>query len=217
MLKACRERSSMSGFLYYLLTFAESVTSVFGIRSVYEQPRYAVIQDLGESVEIRRYEPRQAIEATVADPNRDKAASEAFSLLFRYITGANQTEQKIAMTAPVRTESERIAMTTPVQTSVEEGRLSMRFFLPADVAKAGAPAPLDPRLHLVEVPEATIAALRYTGVMTQETRDHNAAVLMGVLARSTWRPDGSVFQFNYDPPFTIPFLRRNEVAVPVIR
>ena len=94
----------MSGFFYYLLTFAESVTSVFGIRSVYEQPHYAVVQDLGESVEVRRYEPRLAIEATIADPDRDKAAGEAFSLLFRYITGANQRDQKIAMTAPVRTE-----------------------------------------------------------------------------------------------------------------
>ena len=138
-------------------------------------------------------------------------------MLFRYITGANQREQKIAMTAPVRTESERIAMTTPVQTATRNGQFSMRFFLPTDVAKEGAPAPLDPRLHLVNVPETTIAALRYSGVATQATRDHNAAVLMGVLARSVWKPDGAVFQFNYDPPFTIPMLRRNEVAVPVTR
>jgi hypothetical protein len=207
----------VSGFFYYLLTFAESVTSVFGIRAVYEQPRYAVIQALGDNVEIRRYEPRLAIEATVTDADRDKAANQAFVLLFRYITGANQREQKIAMTAPVRTASERIAMTAPVRTSVENGQLSMWFFLPAEVARDGAPAPLDPRLHLVDVPVATIAALRYSGVATAATRDHNAAVLMGVLARSDWKPDGAMFQFNYDPPFAIPFLRRNEVAVPVAR
>jgi hypothetical protein len=207
----------MSGFFYYLLTVAESVTSVFGLRFPYEQPHYVVIQDLGESVEVRRYEPRLAIEATVADPDREKAASQAFSLLFRYITGTNQREQKIAMTAPVRTESERIAMTTPVQTMRGEGQVSMRFFLPHAVAEAGAPAPLDPRLHLVHVPETTVAALRYTGVANQATRDDNADLLLGVLSRSAWRPTGEVFQFNYDPPFTIPFLRRNEVAVPVSR
>ena len=210
----------MTGFFYYLLTFAESVTSVFGIRSVYEQPRYTVVQDLGQSTEVRRYEPRLAVEAIVANTDRDQAASEAFSLLFRYITGANQREQKIAMTAPVRTqtglpEADQIAMTAPVRTAVIDGRLSMRFFLPQTVARAGAPQPLDPRLHLVQVPETTIAALRYSGVATQATRDHNAAILTGVLAKSVWKPSGPVFQFSYDPPFTVPMLRRNEVAVEV--
>ena len=84
----------MSGFLYYLLTFAESVTSVFGLRFAYEQPHYAVLQDLGQSVEIRRYDPRLAIEATVQDADREKAASQAFGLLFNYITGANRRRRR---------------------------------------------------------------------------------------------------------------------------
>ncbi len=206
----------MSGLLYYLLTFTELVASVFGLRFAYEQPRYAVIQDLSQNVEIRRYEPRQAIEATVSGGDRDQAASEAFTLLFRYITGANQGEQKIAMTAPVRiAEQARIGMTTPVQTSMSHGQISMRFFLPRAVARAGAPEPLDPRLHLVQVPEMTVGVIRYSGVATPATRDHQAALLLGVLARSNWKPDGDMFQFNYDPPFAIPFLRRNEAAVPV--
>ena len=206
----------MSGFLYYLLTFAESITSVFGLRFTYEQPRYAVVQKLGESVEIRRYEPREAIEATVSRGDYEKAAREAFALLFRYITGANQGEQKIAMTIPVRTyQPERICMTAPVQTMTSNGRITMRFFLPRAVARAGAPAPLNSRLRLVHVPEMTIAALRYSGVATQTAYDHKGAVLLGVLAKSDWKPDGDVFRFDYDPPFTIPFLRRNEVAVPL--
>jgi hypothetical protein len=204
----------MSGFPYYLVTFAESITSVVGLR-FYEQPRYAVLQDLGQSVEVRRYEPRIAIEAMVDGADRDRAANEAFGLLFRYITGANRREQKIAMTAPVRTETERIAMTAPVQTSTPAGRVSMRFFLPAEVASAGAPAPVDPRLRLVNVPTTTIAALRYSGVATQAARDHEAATLLGVLTRSRWQPTGAVFQLNYDPPCTIPFVRRNEIAVAV--
>jgi hypothetical protein len=207
----------MSGFFYYLLTFAESVTSVFGLRFPYEQPRYAVLQDLGQNVEVRQYEPRLAIEAVVDDRDREKAANVGFGLLFRYITGANRHEQKIAMTVPVRTESERIAMTTPVQTTGGPDRVTMRFFLPEAVARAGAPAPLDARLHLVQVPAAMIAALRYSGVSTPVDRDHHAAILMGVLAKSAWKPVGEVFQFNYDPPFTISFLRRNEVAVAVER
>lgn len=207
----------MSGFFYYLLTFAESVTSVVGLRFPYEQPHYVVVQDLGNSAEIRRYDPRLAIEAAIDDPDRGKAASEAFSLLFRYITGANQRDQKIAMTAPVQTNSERIAMTVPVQTTSANGHVAMRFFLPHAVAEAGAPAPLDPRLHLVQVPATTIAALRYSGTTTQATSDQKATQLRGILAQSSWKPQGEIYQLNYDPPFTIPFLRRNEVAVAVTK
>ena len=210
----------MSGFFYYLLTFAESVTSIFGIRFPYEQPQYVVVQDLGQSVEVRQYDPRPAIEATVDGPDREKAAGQAFSLLFQYITGANQQDQKIAMTAPVRTATERIAMTTPVQTTLIQKtgdirQVSMRFFLPKAVAEVGAPAPLDPHLHLVQVPATTIAALRYLGVATQATRDQKGTVMLDVLAKSSWKPKGELFQFNYDPPFAIPFLRRNESAVEV--
>jgi hypothetical protein len=209
----------MSGFGYYLLTFAESITSVFGLRFPYEQPQYTVLQDLGRAVEVRQYAPSLAIEATVTDPNHEQAASQAFGLLFRYITGANQRDQKISMTAPVQTDSERIAMTVPVQTSPTggpgAGGISMRFFLPRSLAADGAPAPTDPRLHLVQVPATTIAALRYSGIATQASRDRHAAVLLGVLAKSAWRPKGDVYQLNYDPPFAIPFLRRNEVAVDV--
>jgi hypothetical protein len=194
----------MSGFCYYLLTFAESIASVVGIRSVYEQPRYEVLQHLGQSVEIRRYEPRVAIEAVIEGGNRDRAANEAFGLLFRYITGANRRAEKIAMTAPV-------------QTAGSAGTLSMRFYLPRSVAEAGAPAPLDPRLHLVDVPAATVAVLRYSGVDSAAARTEKGADLLATLEGSRWRPDGDAFLMYYDPPFTIPFLRRNEVAVPVAR
>ena len=207
----------MSGFFYYLLTFAESVTSVVGLRFPYEQPHYAVVQDLGNGAEVRRYDPRLAIEADIDDPDQGHAASEAFSLLFRYITGANQRDQKIAMTAPVQTTSERIAMTVPVQTTSADGHVAMRFFLPHSVAEAGAPKPLDPRLHLVQVPATTIAALRYAGIPTQAARDEKSALLKSMLAKSAWKPQGEMFQLSYDPPFTIPFLRRNEVAVAVTR
>jgi hypothetical protein len=210
----------MSGFCYYLLTFAESITSIVGIRSVYEQPHYVVVHDLGQNTEIRRYDPRVAIEATIGGKNRDRAASEAFGLLFRYITGANKGSAKIAMTAPVQTEtaSERIEMTAPVQTATDaSGALSMRFFLPQKVAAAGAPPPTDPRLHLVDVPAETLAALRYSGIDGESVRAAKRAELLSILANSPWKPVGDVFTMNYDPPFTIPFLRRNEVAVDVTK
>lgn len=209
----------MSGLVYALVTFVESVASVLGIRGVYEQPRYAVVQDLGHGAEVRRYEPRLAIEAMVAGDDRQRAAGEAFGLLFRYISGSNQARAEIKMTAPVSTDAApaRIDMTVPVQTAAASGSISMRFFLPQDVVAAGAPAPSDPRLHLVRVPETVVAALRYSGVDGDRVHDLKAAELLAVLATSGWRAEGGVFRMNYDPPFAIPFLRRNEAAVVVTR
>ena len=207
----------MGEILYYVLTFAESITSVFGLRFPYEQPRYAVIATV-PGVEIRRYEPRLAIEATIDARQSQDAASQAFQLLFRYITGANRRRQMIAMTVPVHIDnpSQRIAMTVPVQTRKNgDDAVSMRFYLPANVAKDGAPAPLDSRLHLVNVPASTVAALRYTGVPTDAAFRDQSAKLLQALSASSWQADGAVFQLSYDPPFAIPFLRRNEAAVNV--
>lgn len=208
----------MSTVLYYLLTFAESVTGVFGVR-FYEQPRYAVVEKLGPDAEIRRYEPRGAIEATVTNDDRDQAARQAFGLLFDYITGDNRGSEKIAMTAPVRTQSapKRIEVTGPAQTTTQDGTLSMRFYLPRDVVDKGAPEPTDPRLRLVKVPEMTVAVLRYAGVDSEKARIDHAVALLARLKGSAWRQEGAVFSLNYDPPFTIPFLRRNEAAVEVTR
>jgi hypothetical protein len=175
-----------------------------------------VVQTLAHDVEIRRYEPRVAIEATIDGTDRQRAASQAFGLLFNYITGANRSGAKIAMTAPVSTQGQRIAMTAPVQTS-GDGPVSMRFFLPRDVAAKDAPEPLDPRLHLVKIPETVIAALRYSGVDSKAAHDAHAAELLSVLKGSPWHPEGEVFRLNYDPPFTVPFLRRNEAAVAVTK
>jgi hypothetical protein len=87
----------MDKILYYAVTLLESVLGVFGIRSFYDQPRYAVVDRLDRGVEIRAYEPRVAVETDA----RGQGDGEAFGRLFRYITGANQAGDRIAMTVPV--------------------------------------------------------------------------------------------------------------------
>jgi hypothetical protein len=72
-------------------------------------------------------------------------------------------------------------------------------------------------LHLVDVPAETVAALRYSGVDSASARAEKRDELLAILAKSPWKPEGEVFTLNYDPPFTIPFLRRNEVVVDVTR
>lgn len=194
---------------------AQSVLSVFGVRSAYEQPPYEVVGRAGPA-EVRRYGPRLAAETTLDPGARDRA----FGLLAGYIFGKNRARTdgggaKIAMATPVETRSERIAMTTPVEMASAGPRVTMRFFLPGSLSRATAPEPTDPRVRVVEVPGETLAVLRFSG-STGDARvaERKAALLRG-LRGSAWEPDGEPVFLGYDPPFTPPFLRRNEVAVRV--
>jgi hypothetical protein len=197
----------MTKIWYFLSTFADSGLSVFGIRSPYEQPSYQVLQQIGPAIELRRYEARVAVETEMTPGNE----GEAFGRLFRYITGANTGKQMISMTTPVVEQKLTMTMTRPVVSM--DGARTMRFFLPKAVASAGAPAPTDPLVHVVTTPAVTWGVIRFSGVATSGSRAKETALLRAGLAQAGKRAEGSPIYLSYDPPFTIPFLRRNEVAL----
>jgi hypothetical protein len=199
----------MSKLLYFLATFAESGLSVFGIRGAYEQPAYTVLQTIAPNIEIRAYGARAAVETPIQGGND----GQAFERLFRYITGANTTGALISMTAPVAETSRMIPMTVPVETS--GNRDMMRFFLPADVARAGAPAPRDKLVQIVSLPSVTLGVIRYSGWPSAAAREDETRKLRAALAKAGKATTGAPIYFSYDPPFTIPALRRNEVALSV--
>jgi hypothetical protein len=135
-----------------------------------------------------------------------------------YIFGGNRAAAKIAMTAPVAqaAASERIAMTAPVaQSAAGPGRWTVRFFMPAQWTLATLPVPNDPAVRLVEVPGETMAVLRFTGDRGATAVAARQAELLRGLAGTAWAPQGEPVAWFYDPPWTLPWLRRNEVAVPV--
>lgn len=180
--------------------------TVFGVRSTYEAPNYKIVETVAEDLEIRQYGPRLAVET-------DNDGDQAFRRLFRYITGANQGARKIDMTVPVETaKPAQIEMTIPVEATKDR---HMRFFLPAEFTAGTAPSPTDSAVRLVEVPEQTLAVLRYSGFGFQGSVDAHKAELVSRMEATSWRPISAPFAYFYDPPWTIPFLRRNEVLIEV--
>lgn len=195
---------------------AQSALSLVGVRA-YEQPPYRVLGRAGPA-EVREYGPRLAVETTLDPGTRDQA----FGLLAGYIFGKNRATggsgaTKIAMTTPVEMRSERIAMTAPVEQAKSGARVAVRFFLPRSLTRETAPEPTDPRVRVVEVPGETLAVLRFSGSTGDARIAERKVALLGELRGSAWEPAGEPVFFGYDPPFTPPFLRRNEVAVPVRR
>ncbi len=193
--------TAMAKTLYFLVTFFESSLSIFGIRSGLEQPPYHVIATLAPGLEIRAYGPM-----TVVETQTDGNQGEAFSRLFSYITGANRGDTLIKMTAPVSQGNSR------GDDRLDGGPFVMRFVLPKAVA-GDPPVPTDTRVKVVAVPARTMAVLRFSGSFGRSAVEAQYVKLKEVLARTGHATAGAPYFLGYDPPFTIPALRRNEVAL----
>ena len=187
--------------------------TVVGIRSGTEEPPFTVERRLGD-VEIRRYGPRIAAETTV-DADEDAARNEGFRRLARYIFGGNTSKTKIAMTAPVaQQQGEKIAMTAPVAAQRDAAdQWVIRFFMPADRTLDSLPIPEDDRVRLVNDAPERVAVLGFSGIPSPTSVAARTKELLTTLRANSLEPAGEPLAWFYDPPWTIPFRRRNEVVV----
>lgn len=168
-------------------------------RFAYESPEYSVVEKDG-AFEIRTY-PAMTVAASPMD-NPDPMQGNSFMQLFRYISKENEDEKKIAMTTPV------------FMTRGESGE--MAFVVPKNVAADGAPSPKSDRVTVKEMKGGKIAAYRYSGSWKNEARDAAQRKLEAWVKSRNLQTSGDYFSAGYDPPFTPPALRRNEVLVRLV-
>lgn len=191
--------------------------TLFGIRSGTQEPAFTLLDRPAPDLEIRRYPARLAAATTVPGGDSSEARNQAFRILAAYIFGANRPGREIAMTVPVTLGQggERIAMTLPVASEASPDGLVMQFLMPAAYDQASLPEPTDPRVRIVAVPPQEMAALRYSGSAGPGAVAERSAELLQRLQGTRWQAQGEPVALFYDPPWTIPWLRRNEVAVAV--
>ncbi|MFO0619006.1 MAG: heme-binding protein [Polyangiaceae bacterium] len=181
-------------------------------RGVAEPPFDRIATD-GE-VEVRRY-GETIVAATEVEGEREEALNEGFRRLAGYIFGKNRSRGKIAMTAPVSAvRSEKIAMTAPVSAvDLREGAFRVTFAMPAGYTLGSLPVPDDPRVLLEVLPGRDVAAIRFRGWAGREAiEEHTAALLRWASARGR-DVEGSPVLAQYDPPFAMPLMRRNEILL----
>lgn len=162
-----------------------------------EEPAYTVERAWeSEQIEIRRYAPR-VMAVTTMQGNDD----DGFRVLAGYIFGGNATEQKIAMTAPVQRSM--------------AGEAEMAFMMPAEYALEDLPTPDDERVGFEEAPAYTAAVIQFSGWASADKADEHWQRLRQFLIAEEIDIAGEPTLNQYNPPWTLPFLRRNEIIVPV--
>jgi hypothetical protein len=182
-----------------------------------EEPVYET-EKRTRGLEVRRYAPVVIAETTLAGADWDEALSSGFRRLAAYISGKNAERAHIELTPPEHTvqqmtSGEKIAMTAPVAMTEHAGGHTVTFMMPEGRTLASLPVPLDSRVQLRELPARRVAVLRFSGAYTWEPVRAQMRKLMAMVERAGWRGTGDVHFGGYDPPWTLPFLRRNEVWV----
>ena len=184
-----------------------------------EEPKFESLRK-EDNFEVRRYAPLIVAE-TVVEGDMDSASRRGFRLIADYIFGNNE---QITMTKPVVSEAqgkaEKIAMTAPVSIEPENAdrnrmagaqRWRVHFVMPSQYTLATLPRPLNPQVTIREVPAQTFAVLTYSGLNTEKTVQNKTDQLLDWLKAQGVETIGKPQLARYDPPWTLPFLRRNEI------
>jgi hypothetical protein len=182
-----------------------------------EEPKYDLLEK-SAAFQLRQYPPLVIAEVLV-EGNLDEISGKGFRLIADYIFGNNKAKtgqrEKIAMTAPVTVEplSEKIAMTAPVTVQQNSGKWRMHFVMPADYTLENLPVPNNPQVNLRELPARKVAVITFSGIASETKSAKKTEELLAWMGNKNLKPISSPELARYNPPWTLPFMRRNEVMV----
>ena len=184
------------------------------IASKVEQPKYKVLRSAG-NIDIRDYAPMIVAEAEVSG-EREKAINQGFRIIADFIFGNNSSAQKLSMTAPVTQQgSEKIAMTAPVTQQGEGSIWRVRFIMPAGYTMETLPRPNNPAVKLIEITGKRYAVIRFSGMAGEEILKRQSEELNRFVEANHLSAVSAPTYAFYNPPWTLPFLRRNEVMLEI--
>ena len=181
-----------------------------------EEPKYAVLEK-ESPFEIRSYAPMIVAEVQV-EGDLDEASSQGFRFIAAYIFGQNQVSEKIAMTAPVTVEdqsvkSAKIAMTAPVGIESKSGKWTVSFVMPVEYSMETIPKPINPQVQLRQIPAVKKAVISFSGFYNTQKVAEKTLELERWMRSRDLQGVGSPNFARYNPPWTLPFMRRNEVMI----
>jgi ATP-dependent Zn protease len=183
-----------------------------------EIPKYKVLKKEGKC-ELRQYDAYITASVDIKGKDYDAATNQGFSAIADYIFGNNTKKDSISMTAPVLQEtkaaSEKIAMTAPVVTTKNENVYKISFVMPSKYTLKTLPRPNNDEVILTEVPSFKAAVITFSGLVNEKTISRKTEELRKWIEREKLKTTGLIQTARYDPPWTLWFLRRNEIITEV--
>ena len=188
-----------------------------------EEPNYTVLSQV-EDFELRRYD-EQLVAQTWVSGDQDAASREGFKVLADYIFGNNTApsgeSSKISMTAPVTMQSDnlngqasqKIAMTAPVSMQQNDGKWRVQFTMPSQYTMQTLPKPNNPDVKIVQVPAQTYGVIKFSGLAGSKKVAKKTEMLKSWMQTQKLVITGTPELARYNPPWTLPFKRRNEVMM----
>jgi hypothetical protein len=159
-----------------------------------------------DNIEIREYKLMVVAQVTIQE-NRKEAMREGFRLLYDYISGNN-----IAMTAPViEQQSKKIAMTAPIMQQAKNKAWVISFIMPYEYSLEMLPTSTNSKVILTQIPAKTFATIKFSGLASNENIAIHEKKLLAYLAQNNLKATSPPIYAFYNPPWTLPFLRRNEI------
>lgn len=199
-------------WIFTLLVFSNTAMAT-------EEPKFKVLEK-DQSFELRLYEPKILAEVVVNGSMRE-ASSKGFKLIADFIFGNNIAtsgkSEKISMTAPVLIEphAEKISMTAPVNVEQSGAGWKVNFVMPSQYTLETLPKPNNPLVNIKPIPAKKFAVIQFSGLVDEEKMAKKVTDLEQWISTKQLKVLGNAELARYNPPWTLPFLRRNEVMIEV--
>jgi len=201
---------------YLFLASLLFINNFFNTAMATEEPEFKIISEEGE-FQIREYEPKIIAQVEV-EGDFDEASSKGFKLLADYIFGNNLLDgisKKISMTTPVEMSplAENLLMTSSVMDEQVNNKWSINFVMPQEFSLDTLPKPNNSQVNIIEVPKEKYAVIVFSGLVRESSYAEKAELLSNYLEEKSFKQQGTIKIARYNPPWTLPFFRRNELMV----
>ncbi len=183
-----------------------------------DEPKFTLVLK-EDKFEIREYAPKIIAQVKVYG-DFDDASSKGFKILADYIFGNNESidgNSRIEMTAPVEMEavSQKIDMTTPVLTEGKNNTWVISFIMPDNFTLATLPKPNNKEIKIISLPREKYAVIVFSGLIRESSYQEKENLLNKFIKEKNLKTSGEIKIARYNPPWTLPFFRRNELMIKV--
>lgn len=172
------------------------------VSSKSEHAKYAVIQK-SKNIEMRDYNSIIIAQVEIPLKDRKTAASEGFRLIADYIFGNNISKKKIAMTVPV------------MQQEIENA-WQIRFVMPSEYDMNALPKPYNQKVNILSLDKKRFAVIRFSGLASDINISQNTEKLRDFIKLNKLKSNQIAIYAFFNPPWTLPFLRHNEIMIEIV-